>query len=127
MPGYEFICTLYIVSAKGGKPRRLPLTARSMSLAWDSSGRHLLVSSADDGHGLRIVDVSTGDMRPAIREWIQLAHTTGPGRLDLQLVRIGTSRGGRISLALITSIGQIKTRIVVPRGWDTEEVAAYVP
>jgi dipeptidyl aminopeptidase/acylaminoacyl peptidase len=131
MPGDSYDCKLYVVSANGGRPRPLPLRARDMSVIWARSGQHLLVASTDHGHGLRIVDVRMGRARTAIRGQIEFARTAGPRR-DLQLIRILKFKGGQpapASLALITSTGKIKTRIVVPRGWSTDEdeVAAYVP
>jgi hypothetical protein len=118
----------YVTSTNGGNAKRFRFTARGMSLAWDRKGEHVLVGSTDPGHGLRIVDLRTGRVRTVIRDWLELAPTTGPRRGALRLVRIlqhGTT--GRASLALITSTGQIQTRIVTPRGFSTDDVAAYVP
>jgi dipeptidyl aminopeptidase/acylaminoacyl peptidase len=128
LPGDEYICGLYVTFANGGKATRFAVRARGMSLAWDRKGDHVLVGSTDTGHGLRVVDIRTGQVRTAIRDWIEFAPTTGPRAGELRLVRIlrgGTA--GRAALALITSTGQIKTRIVVPRDVSTDDVAAYVP
>lgn len=120
LPGDESICSLFVVAAGGGTPRRYPLTLRDMSLAWDGTGDHLLVGSFDDG-GLRIMNIHTGKVRAALDASVEFLPTTGPTQGQLRLVRIDG-----ISLALLATNGKIEMQVVVPHGWSTDEVAAYV-
>jgi Tol biopolymer transport system component len=124
LPGDEYDCSLYVITANGGKPKPFRLTGRDMSVAWRGNGHDLLIGSTD-AYSLRILDVPTGRLRTAARTWVQFLPTSGPNRSGLRLVNIDGL--GQPSLALLTSAGQIKTKIVVPRGWSTDDVSAYVP
>jgi dipeptidyl aminopeptidase/acylaminoacyl peptidase len=130
LPGDSYDCRLFTVSARGGKAKPFSVRGRDLSLAWDATGKHLLAGTTDKA-SLRILNVRTGQIRRSLRAWVQFRPTSGPARAALRIARVSRlGKAGAVvreSLALITESGEIKTDVVVPRGWDTQEVAAYIP